>query len=356
MIDLRSDTVTQPTAAMREAMATAPVGDDVFGEDPTVNALEAHAAALFGKEAGLFVASGTMGNLIAVLTHCERGGEIIVGKQAHIFRYEGGGAASLGGVQPHTIEVERDGTMNLDAVRAAVRPVNVHFPTTRLICLENTHGGAWGAPVPAAYIGQVAAIARAHGLPLHIDGARIFNAAVALGTDVRTLTAEADTVSVCLSKGLCAPVGTVLVGPRAFIERARFVRKRVGGGMRQAGILAAAGLIALETMTLRLADDHANARRLADGLAAVPGIVLERDRVMTNMVFFSLAEDAPMTADTLADRLAAEYGIRIRPYSSADRSFRLVTHHDVSAADIERVLDAVRAVLGEPVSAAGAAR
>lgn len=344
-IDLRSDTVTVPTPAMREAMATAPVGDDVFGEDPTVNALEEAAAERFGKEAGLFVVSGTMGNLTAVLTHCGRGEEMILGKQSHIFRYEVASAAAYGGIQPNTFDVRADGTMDVEAMRAAVRPVNVHFPTTRLICLENSHGGAWGAPVSLAFTEQVAEIARDYGLALHIDGARIFNAAAALGIDVAELTAPADTVSICLSKGLCAPVGTVLVGSRAFIDRARRIRKSLGGGMRQAGIIAAAGLIGLREMSLRVGEDHANARALAEGLAVIPGITLDLGLVRTNMVFFTLTADAPLDADRLSARLAEEYGILMRPYSSADRNFRLVTHYYITRQEVTRVLDAMRALL-----------
>jgi len=262
-IDLRSDTVSWPTPEMRRAMAEAEVGDDVYGEDPTVNRLQEEAARLLGKEAGLFVASGTMGNLVAVLAHCGRGDEVILGDKAHTFVYEAGGIAALGGVHPHLVPVQADGTLPMGAIRAAIRPDNVHMPPTRLIALENTQGTVGGIPITKEYTDAVGRIAAEYDLALHIDGARIFNAAAALGCDVADLVAAADSVSFCLSKGLCAPVGSVLVGSKAFIARAHRIRKLVGGGMRQAGILAAAGLVALETMPTRLSEDHANARRFA---------------------------------------------------------------------------------------------
>jgi len=345
VIDLRSDTVTWPTEAMREAMASAPVGDDVYGEDPTVNELEAESAALLGKEAGLFVASGTMGNLTAALTHCGRGDEMIVGREAHMFRYEAGGSAALGGIHPHILDVQPDGTLKLDAIRRAIRGDNDHFPRTRLICLENTQGTIGGIPITAAYTAQVGAIAREHNLKLHIDGARIFNAAVALGVPASQLVAQADSVSFCLSKGLCAPVGSVLVGSKAFIREARRVRKSLGGGMRQAGILAAAGLVALRTMIERLAEDHANACALAEGLAALPYIEIDMSRVQTNMVFFDLAENAPVSAETLAERLRVEYHILMRPYPGYTRKFRAVTHYWIGQSQVKQVLEAMRQLL-----------
>lgn len=349
VIDLRSDTVTVPTPAMREAMANAAVGDDVYGEDPTINELEATAAEMFGKEAGLFVVSGTMGNLTSVLTHCQRGDEFILGKQSHIFRYEAGSAAMYGGLQPNTLEVQPDGTLILEQIRGAIRWDNPHEPVTRLICLENTHGGASGAPVPLAYIEQVAEIAREHNLKLHIDGARIFNAATALNTDVKTLTAPADSVSVCLSKGLCAPVGSVIVGSKDFIKRAHRIRKSLGGGMRQAGILAAAGLISLREMSTRLAEDHTNARLLAEGLAATPYIAVKLEQVHTNMFFFTLKPDAPITVSDLIARLQAEHNIIIRPYNAERGEFRVVTHYWIKRQDVYTVLNAVRSLLGVAV-------
>ena len=345
-IDLRSDTVSWPTEEMRQAMATAPVGDDVYGEDPTVNQLEADAAVMLGKEAGLFVASGSMGNLTSVLTHCGRGDEIILGKQAHIFRYEAGNVAALGGVNPNTINVREDGTLDLDEIRANIRPGgNHHFPPTRLICLENTQGTVGGIPITVDYTAQVGAIAQEHGLKLHIDGARIFNAAAALQVDVKELAAPADSVTFCLSKGLCAPVGSVVVGSREFIDRARYTRKILGGGMRQAGILAAAGLIALHKMSQRLHEDHDNACALAEGLATIPHVEIDPGQVKTNMIFFNIADTAPITPDELVQRLKADYGIIIGGYSNARDKIRFVTHYWITRGKVEHVLHALRVLL-----------
>jgi len=342
-IDLRSDTVSHPTPEMREAMANAEVGDDVFGDDPTINRLQDEAAAVFGKAAGLFVASGTMGNLTSILTHCQRGDEMIVGKQSHIFTYEVASAATYGGVQPNTLAVQRDGTLDLNEVRAAIRGENVHFPTTRLICLENTQGSVGGIPVSKEYISQVSAIAREHDMKLHIDGARIFNAATALGTTVKDLTADADSVQFCFSKGLCAPVGSMIVGSRAFIERGRRIRKSLGGGMRQAGILAAACLISLHTMSQRLQEDHENARALAEGLAALPYFQIDLDLVQTNIIYCSLSADSPLNAEEIAERLLADYNILIRP--GGTYGFRFVTHYWIKRQHIDQVLEALRTVL-----------
>lgn len=333
-IDLRSDTVTLPTPHMREAMAKAEVGDDVFGEDPTVNRLEEIAAQRMHKEAALFVASGTMGNLIALLTHCGRGDEAILGDQAHSFTSEVGGMAALGGIHPHPIPNQPDGTLRLSDIEGAIRVENVHYPRTRLIVLENTHNRCDGSPLPPAYLWAVAQIAQSHGLRVHTDGARIFNAAVALGVPVAELTRYTDTVSFCLSKGLSAPVGSLLCGPREFIAEARRQRKMVGGGMRQAGILAAAGIVALETMVDRLADDHANARWLAEGLADIPGIELDPARVKTNIVFFDL-QPGNLTADQLAERIARE-GVYIQVVN--EKKMRAVTHDGIERADIETAL------------------
>jgi threonine aldolase len=352
-IDLRSDTVTLPTPEMREAMASAPVGDDVYGEDPTINQLQAEAAAMLGKEAGLFVTSGTMGNLTAVLTHCNRGDEMILGKESHIFKYEVGSAAMYGGVQPNTLEVREDGTIDVTAIRRTVRPVNAHMPTTRLVCLENTQGGAWGAPLSKNYIDEVASVVRENNLKLHIDGARLFNAVAALGTPAHELVEHADSVSICLSKGLCAPVGSVLVGSHEFIQRAHKIRKSLGGGMRQGGILAAAGLISLREMTKRLHEDHATARQLAEGLATIPYIKIDLKWVRTNMVFFALTEDAPLSVDELSARLKNEYSILARPYSQMDRQFRMVTHYWIRPEHIQQTISAIRTLLtGERVVAA----
>ncbi|MFZ1709106.1 MAG: low-specificity L-threonine aldolase, partial [Anaerolineae bacterium] len=288
IIDLRSDTITRPTLAMRLAMANAVVGDDVLGDDPTVQRLEALAAARLGKEAALFVASGHMGNLVSLLTHCGRGDEIIVGDQAHIFYYEQGSAAVVGGIHPRTVPNQTDGTLALDQIEAAIRGDNVHFPRTRLICLENTHNRCGGAVLDVAYVQAVGALARRHQLKLHVDGARVFNAAAALGVEVRELAADADSVSFCLSKGLAAPIGSVVCGSAAFIQQARRNRKLLGGGMRQAGVIAAAGIVALEQMVERLVDDHANAQRLSAGLSQIPGLTADPARTQTNIVMFEL--------------------------------------------------------------------
>lgn len=341
-VDLRSDTVTRPTPEMRRAMAAAEVGDDVFGEDPTVNRLQAMAAERMGKEAALFVPSGTMANLTAILAHCGRGDEVILGDKAHTFLYEAGGVAALGGVHPHPIPNQADGSLRLEIIEAAIRPDDPHFPVSRLICLENTHNRCGGVALTAEYTAAVGALARRHGLRVHLDGARIFNAAAALGVDARELAAPADSVTFCLSKALCAPVGSVLCGSAEFVQRARRIRKQLGGGMRQAGVLAAAGIVALETMVERLTEDHARARRLAQGLAAVPGIVLDAGTPQTNMVFLTLGEDLPLDAAQVAERLRA-FGIRVHP--SGRRRFRLVTHYWVDDEGVERAIDAFRKVL-----------
>lgn len=351
LIDFRSDTVTWPTPAMREAMFSAEVGDDVYGEDPTINALEAEAAELLGKETGLFVVSGSMGNLVATLTHCGRGDEMIVGRSSHIVVYEVGSHSAYGGIHPFMLDVLPDGTFDLDDLRGAIRGQNVHWPTTRLICLENTHGGAQGAPISAEYTAQVTEIARAHGARLHIDGARLFNAAAALDVPARELAEPADSVTFCLSKGLCAPVGSVLVGSREFIDRARRTRKSLGGGMRQAGILAAAGRVALREMTGRLSEDHANARRLAQGLATIPHVRVNLEHVRTNMVYFELTEDAPLDPPQLAERLKMEYNMLMRPYDPRLRNFRAVTHYYITREHVDLAVEAIRALLSEPVTA-----
>jgi len=329
-IDLRSDTVTLPSPAMRRAMAAAELGDDVYGEDPTVNRLESLAAERLGKEAALYVTSGTQSNLLAIMSHCQRGEEYIVGQTAHTYRYEAGGAAVLGSIQPQPLDFEPDGTLNLQKVEAAIKPDDYHFAQTRLLCLENTQGGK---VLPLDYLAQANTLARNRGLSLHLDGARIFNAAVQQQVDVQEIARHFDTVSVCLSKGLAAPVGSVLCGPADFIATARRWRKMVGGGMRQAGVIAAAGIVALTEMVDRLADDHANARRLAEGLAGIPGFAVNLETVQTNMVFFSLDE-------ALVGKFGpfmAERGITVGdgPYP-----IRAVTHYGVEASDIEHVIQA----------------
>jgi threonine aldolase len=329
-IDLRSDTVTRPTPGMRAAMAAAEVGDDVYGEDPTVNRLEAHAAAMLGKEAALFVPSGTQSNLLGVMSHCERGDEYIVGQQAHTYKYEGGGAAVLGSIQPQPLDLEPDGTLDLERVASAIKPDDSHFAVTRLLCLENTQGGK---ALPLDYFGRVHAFARERGLGLHLDGARVFNAAVKQRVPVREIAQHFDTVSVCLSKGLGAPVGSVLCGSRDHIAKARRWRKVLGGGMRQAGVLAAAGLYALEHHVERLAEDHDNARALAEGLSGLPEVQVDPRAVQTNMVFMSLA---PERADALRGFLRARNILL-----GGGSQIRLVTHLDVNAADVRTVVQAV---------------
>lgn len=334
-IDLRSDTVTQPTDAMRQAMLHAEVGDDVYGEDPGVNALEAFGARLLGKQAALFVPSGTMSNLLAVMSHCQRGEGAILGNAAHIYRYEAQGSAVLGSVALQPLPMQRDGTLAFDDIRAALAPDDAHFVQTRLICLENTHNGK---VLPLSYLQEMGAFVAERGLKLHLDGARLFNAAVASETPVEVIAAPFDSISICLSKGLGAPVGSLLVGSHDFIARARRLRKMLGGGMRQAGILAQAGLFALEQHVTRLADDHRRAKRLAEGVAALPGIELDLSLVQSNMVFLRLreGESAPLLA------FMKERGILFSGYGE----LRLVTHLQINDDDIEEVIDAFTEYLG----------
>ncbi|MCF5861023.1 low-specificity L-threonine aldolase [Aeromonas veronii] len=334
-IDLRSDTVTQPTDAMRQAMLHAEVGDDVYGEDPGVNALEAFGARLLGKQAALFVPSGTMSNLLAVMSHCQRGEGAILGNAAHIYRYEAQGSAVLGSVALQPLPMQRDGTLAFDDIKAALAPDDAHFVQTRLICLENTHNGK---VLPLSYLQEMGAFVAERGLKLHLDGARLFNAAVASETPVEVIAAPFDSISICLSKGLGAPVGSLLVGSHDFIARARRLRKMLGGGLRQAGILAQAGLFALEQHVTRLADDHRRAKRLAEGLAALPGIELDLSLVQSNMVFLRLheGESAPLLA------FMKERGILFSGYGE----LRLVTHLQINDDDIEEVIDAFTEYLG----------
>lgn len=343
-IDLRSDTVTQPTPEMREAMASAEVGDDVYGDDPTVNRLQELAAERMGKGAALFVPSGTMGNLAAILSHCGRGDELILGDKAHSFMFEAGGAAAVGGVQPRTVPNLPDGRMAPEAIEAAIRPKgDDHFPVTRLVCLENTHNLCGGAVLPVGYMRQVGELVRKHGLKLHLDGARIFNAAAASGASAADLVADANSVTFCLSKGLCAPVGSVLCGDEAFIERAHRMRKQLGGGMRQAGILAAAGIVALEKMTDRLRDDHLRARRLAAELSALPGVEVDNPEPESNMVYVSFAPESGLDAGAVVDGLAKH---QIRTAKRGPRSMRLVTHYWIGDEALDRTVDAFADLFG----------
>jgi threonine aldolase len=342
VVDLRSDTVTRPTAAMRAAMAAAEVGDDVHGEDPTVARLEAMASERMGKAAAVYVPSGTMGNLTALLAHCRRGDEVILGDRSHTFIYEAGGSAAVGGIHPHPLPNRPDGTMDLAAVEAAVRADDDHFPITRLVCVEDTHNRCGGAVIGEDYLAALRAIADRRGLAVHIDGARIFNAAAALGVPAAALAQHADSITFCLSKGLAAPVGSVLCGPADFIHRARRARKMLGGGMRQAGVIAAAGIVALEQMVDRLGDDHAHARRLAEGLAALPGVRVDPAAIQTNIVVFAL-ERPDITPDQLQARLDAR-GVRLFTVGTAQ--LRAVTHYEVDASAIERALEVFAAILG----------
>ena len=342
-IDLRSDTVTLPTPTMRQAMATAEVGDDVFGDDPTVNELEALAARMTGMEAGLFVTSGTMGNLASLLAHCQRGQEVILGDESHIFHYENGSASAVGGMVLHTVPTNADGTLPLDAIEAAIHLPSHHYhfyhwAPPGVICLENTHNRCGGSVLAPSYFADVAALARRHGLPIHLDGARLFNAAVASGRPVTDWTRHVTSVQLCLSKGLSAPVGSMICGSAAFIDRARRMRKILGGGMRQAGVIAAPGIVALTQMVDRLAEDHRNARTLAEGVSRLPGVTIDVAKVQTNIVIFSLA------AASEAERFqaaAAEAGVLLSDFGAG--RLRMVTHYGISEDDCR---DAVRLLAG----------
>lgn len=341
-VDLRSDTVTKPTPEMREAMAEAEVGDDVYGDDPTVNRLESLAAGMLGKEASLFVPSGTMGNLLALLVHCQRGDEVIVGNKSHIYLNEAGGMAALGGIQPCPVQNQKDGTLLLDDILDSIRSEDVHHPITRLVCLENTQNICGGVPLTAEYTRQVAELAHSHGLRLHVDGARIFNAAVAQNVSVRELVDPADSVMFCLSKGLAAPIGSMLVGTSSFIARARHLRKMLGGGMRQVGIIAAAGIISLEKMVNRLADDHMRAKKLADGLRAVEGVKVDDGSPYSNMIYLDLSEDVIVDSREVC-RKAQSMGVLLDAENS--RRFRLVTHYWIDDHAVEKTIAAFREAL-----------
>ena len=343
-IDLRSDTVTVPTAAMRQAMAAADVGDDVFGDDPTVNRLEALAAEITGKEAAVFVASGTMGNLASLLAHCGRGRDVILGDESHIYHYENGGASALGGLVFRPVRTSADGTLPLDALRAAIHlPAHnyhyYHYTRPGVICLENTHNRCGGRILSPGYFAEVAGIAAEHRLPVHLDGARLFNAAVAAGLPVTDWTRHVSSVQLCLSKGLSAPVGSLICGSAAFVDEARRMRKILGGGMRQAGVIAAPGIIALTEMVGRLADDHRHARILADGVAALPGVVLDPPDVDTNIVVFRMP--GVTAAEAYVDALERE-GVLVSNFGGG--RLRVVTHDGISEADCFAAVEVMKRV------------
>ena len=338
IIDLRSDTVTQPTPAMRQAMAEAPLGDDVYGEDPTVNALQKMAAELMGKEAALLVVSGSMGNLVCGLTHCQRGDEMIIGSTAHILLNETGSIAGLGGIQLRSIPTDRRGFFDPNQVEQSIRKQGIAFPKTAVICMENTHNRGNGAAFSPEETADITSIAHRHDVPVHLDGARIFNASVALGIPASELAAQFDSVTFCLSKGLAGPVGSLVCGNQKFIDRARRTRKMLGGGMRQAGVIAAAGIVALETMIDRLAEDHINAKRLAEGLANLPELSINPNHIETNIIYVDLP-----------DIDASEFVVHLRKegvlVNGMDNWVRLVTHYGITAEDIDIALDIIHSTI-----------
>ena len=340
-VDLRSDTTTLPSDEMRQAIAGSELGDDVFQDDPTINRLQDLAAEKMGKEAALLVPSGTMANLVSILTHCGRGAEVILGNRAHTYKYEKGGISAYGSIHSTQIPNLDDGTMQLEDIRDAIRGVDDHFPETKLIGLENTHNVCGGSPLTVAYTKEVADLARSHNIKLHIDGARIFNAAVALGVEVQELVEDADSMSFCMSKGLAAPVGSVICGSKDFINQARGIRKGLGGGMRQAGIIAAAGIVALETMVDRLQEDHINAQLLAEGIADLPGIVLDPGSIKTNIIYFDMDDNAVESADFLA--ALSTKGIKF--FDTGPRRFRMVTHYGITAEDILYTINSFKETL-----------
>tara|TARA_B100000212_G_scaffold301566_1_gene247415 strand:- start:397 stop:1434 length:1038 start_codon:yes stop_codon:yes gene_type:complete len=334
IIDLRSDTVTQPSNQMRDAISNSLLGDDVFGEDPTVNEIEQKAAQIMGKESALLVPSGTMGNLVSILSHCERGTEIILGHKSHTFIYEGGGISSVGGIHSRQLLNDDFGIINLDDIKQAVRDDNVHYPKTSAISLENTHNMCFGSPIEPNYIKSVSVIAKENNLKLHIDGARIFNAAVSLNIDVKDFVKNVDSVTFCLSKGLAAPIGSVVCGSKKFIDKARRHRKVLGGGMRQAGIIAAAGLISLDDCIMQIKKDHNNAKVLAEGLNKIKGLSVQLNLVQTNIIFFKLESDE-ITAQALVESMNSK-GIKF--FETSPNRFRLVTHYGITKKDIYKTL------------------
>ena len=344
MIDLRSDTVTLPSKEMRKAILSAKLGDDVFGEDPAVNELETKASKIIGKEAALLVPSGTMGNLVSILVHCQRGTEIILGDKAHTFVFEAGGISTFGGVHSRQLKNQADGTINIEEIKSAIRMDNDHFPKTSAITLENTHNLCNGSPLSPDYIKDVAQIAHNNDMKLHIDGARIFNAAVALDVDVKNLVMSADSVTFCLSKGLSAPVGSVICGSKEFIYHARRNRKALGGGMRQAGIIAAAGIYSLDNMLDQIKEDHKNAQRLAEGIDKIEGLWIDLENIKTNILYFDIDKEAKQSEKLAQQRKNVDlYPFEIvlnniHFFETYPRRFRLVTHYGITGDDIEKTL------------------
>ena len=344
MIDLRSDTVTMPTGEMLEAITNAKLGDDVFQEDPTVNKLEEQSANMLGKEAGLLVPSGTMGNLVSILTHCQRGTEILLGDKSHTFYYEAGGISSFGGIHSHQLKNQPDGTIDIDDIKSAIRVDNVHFPKTSAITLENTHNLCNGSPILPEYVRDVSNITRNNDMQLHIDGARIFNAAVSLDIDVKDLVKDANSITFCLSKGLSAPIGSVICGSEKFIYYARRNRKALGGGMRQAGIIASAGIVSLDTMIDQIRKDHTNTQRLVEGISRIEGLSIDRENIKSNILYFDI-EEGKKRCDELAKQTANKnvYPVdiildNIYFFETSPSRFRLVTHHGITSDDIEKTI------------------
>jgi len=351
IIDLRSDTVTLPTDEMLEAIVNAKLGDDVFGEDPTVNQLEEKAANMLGKEAGLLVPSGTMGNLVSILTHCGRGTEILLGNKSHTFYYEAGGISAFGGIHSRQLKNQLDGTINIGDIQAAIRGDNIHFPKTSAITLENTHNLCNGSPLSAEYIRDVYHIARNNKMKLHIDGARIFNAAVALNVNVKNLAADTDSITFCLSKGLSAPVGSIICGSDKFIYHARRIRKALGGGMRQAGIIAAAGIVSLDKMIDQIKEDHNNIQLLAEGISNIEGLSIEKKNIKSNILYFNIEggeiRNAELAKQTTSKDLYP-FDIKLRNIYFLETSpsrFRLVTHYGITCDDVEKTLVALQGMV-----------
>ncbi len=343
VVDFRSDTVTWPTPEMRRAMANAEVGDDVYGEDPTIRELEQLAATMVGKEAGLFVSSGTMGNLVGILSHATRGEGAIVGLDGHVFVAEAGGMSALAGVVPQPLPTDRHGRMDLKDIRRIISPDDPHFPKTRLILVENSYGVKNGYPIEISYFSDISQIADEADLSVHMDGARLFNAATALGVQAEEITRFVDSVSFCLSKGLGAPVGSVVCGTNEFIGKAKRARKILGGATRQGGIIAAAGIVALKNMVGRLGEDHANARTLAEGIAEIPGLLVNLDDIKTNIVFFDLDDSVQSTANEITEQLYFEDGILLG--AEDERLFRAVTHFWIDSSHVNSLLSSLNRII-----------